>query len=447
MLSRFKDFLAENKLHHPKDRYLLAVSGGVDSVVMAHLFKEAGFPFAVVHCNFSLRGKASDADETFVRKLAERHDVPCFVKRFETEAYARENRLSIQEAARNLRYAWFEEVRQKEKYTQICTAHHRDDSQETFFINLLRGTGLAGLTGVPVKNNRVIRPLLFAFKAELEAYALENRLKYRQDKSNESDDYLRNRLRHQLFSLLETLNPAYRQTLDRSMRQLSEANTVLHDYTLLRRGELLKPAGKEWVVRLDTLKETSPLSFWLLVLLNDFGFSETVLHNLADLLAKKAYAGKVFQADNYELLVESQQLRIRKRVRNKKRSPSLKISRKQASYTLPFPFELAFKKAGPHSKIPRESMVGCLDTDKLKFPLLLRKYKTGDRFRPLGMKGSKLVSDFMTDHKFPQSVKENTWVLESEGQIAWLVGLRIDERFKVDKDTTEIALFRVEGEK
>jgi tRNA(Ile)-lysidine synthase len=443
MLSRFLAFGKKQKLFHPKDTFLLAVSGGVDSIVMAALFSEAGFPFSIAHCNFSLRGAESDGDEKFVRSLAGKLGVPCFVKRFETEKYAKSNKLGIQEAARTLRYDWFEQLRQEKHFAFLCTAHHQDDSIETFFINLLRGTGLAGLTGVPVKNKKIIRPMLFALKSEVAAYAEEKGLKYREDGSNAGDDYLRNRLRHQLLPLLEEFNPAFRQTMAGNLARLGDVREAMEAMVRKRKPEILHRDARGWHLLRAELKELEPLRFWLYSLFREFEFSETVISNICDGLGKKSFSGKTFHSPDFELIVERDRLRINKTGKRENQEETLNIERNAASYTSPCLLRVDFVSTPKSFQIPPEREVACLDSGKLQFPLQLRKWKTGDRFHPLGMKGSKLVSDFMTDLKQPASWKEDTWLLVSRNQIAWVAGYRVDERFKMTPQTKEAVLLRL----
>jgi tRNA(Ile)-lysidine synthase len=443
MLYQFLAFGKKQKLYHSRDNYLLAVSGGVDSVVMAHLFKESGFSFSMAHCNFSLRGAESDADEKFVRALAKELKVPCFVKRFETKNYSKSKKIGIQEAARKLRYEWFEELRKEHRFSFLCTAHHRDDSIETFFINLLRGTGLAGLTGVPVKNKRIIRPLLFALKSELIHYAEERRLRYREDRSNNGDDYLRNRLRHQLVPLFEGISPAFRQTMVGNMARLRDVKEAMETIVSNRKPEILHRNAIGWQILLRDLKGLTPLRFWLHILLLEFEFSETVIGNICEGLNKKPFSGKRFYSPAFELVVERDRLRITKIRKNNRQQEGLDIAKTEAAYTSPVPLRVEFLKIIKSFRIPKEASFACLDSSNLLFPLQLRKWKTGDRFQPLGMKGSKLLSDFMTDNKAPSSWKKDTWVLESNGKIAWVLGYRIDDRFKVTPQTTEAVLLRL----
>jgi tRNA(Ile)-lysidine synthase len=443
MLNSFLVFCKQQHLFHPKERFLLAVSGGIDSVVMAYIFKEAGLCFGIAHCNFSLRGKESEADELFVKKLSASLGVECYTTRFDTNKYAETHKLSIQEAARELRYDWFEKTRRKHKFKYICTAHHGDDSIETFFINLLRGTGLAGLTGIPLRNKRVIRPILFASKKDILQYAVQKKIKYREDSSNEGDDYLRNRLRHMLVPLLEELSPSFRQTMLGDMQRLDDTRVAMDHLFSKYKSEMLRKSDSQWYIMFADLKGKEPLRFWLFHLLHEFGFHQSVIDNLCTLLSQKFKSGKLVRNDKFELHVERDRLSIRKKSRNKEQIQSIKINKDIRVLSTPFPLTiemLSFNKSIP---FPTESGIACLDAAKLEFPLVLRKWKIGDRFQPLGMKGSKLLSDFFSDQKFSSKAKEDVWVLESKGKIAWIVGHRIDERFKLRPETEKAFLFRL----
>jgi tRNA(Ile)-lysidine synthase len=443
MLTRFQRFVKENQLFREDDRLLLAVSGGVDSVVMAHLLKEADLNFAIAHCNFGLRGNESEGDEAFVQNLAHSLGVKCYVKKFETCAFSEEQNLSIQEAARKLRYAWFEELLTGENFSLICTAHHTDDSIETFFINLLRGTGLAGLTGVPLRNGYVVRPMLFASKADILNHAAMNALAFREDSSNEGDAYLRNRVRHSLLPLLEELNPSFRSTLSGDMQRLADARTVLDTIILQEKIKLLHADGEDLFILTDDLLIKKPLRFWIYGVLKDFGFNESVAENLEEMLLKKKHSGQKFESPEYELRVERDRFLIRRK-KEQMEDESLRILRQSLRLDTPIAMRIEIQTVDGNFRTSSDQEKACLDAGKLEFPLLLRKWRTGDRFQPLGMKGSKLLSDYFSDNKFSYSQKEQVWVLESGAQIAWLVGHRIDERYRVDENTKEVMFFSLD---
>ncbi len=438
MLEAFLSFVKEHKLFNEEERILLAVSGGLDSVVMAHLFQRAGFRFGIAHCNFLLRGKESDGDEAFVRDLAGILGVEFYDEKFETEKYASHHKYGIQEAARLLRYNWFKDLRLQHDFAYVCTAHHSDDSIETFFVNLTRGAGIDGLRGIPMKNENVIRPLLFAGRAEILAFAEKEQLSFREDSSNANDKYLRNKIRHSLLPVLEELNPSIRKTILKEMQHISDAGMVLGKFMLEQKKACLHTDGTDVYFLLKDLEDKQPLRFYLFEWLKEFGFKEPAIVNLEEVLKKKEHAGKTFHASDYTLSVERDRLSIRKRKMTVQ--AELLFEKKSASYSSPIAFKTRMVLERKDFIIPNNSTLACLDADKLNFPLLLRKWREGDRFQPLGMKGSKLLSDYFSDNKFSAASKEQAWVIESRGEIAWLVEHRIDERFKVEEGTRAVFL-------
>ncbi|HEV7230716.1 MAG TPA: tRNA lysidine(34) synthetase TilS [Bacteroidia bacterium] len=437
MLARFKQFIQANRLFLSEDKVLLAVSGGADSVVMAHLFKQAGIPFSVAHCNFSLRGTESDAEEAFVKKLAASFGADFYAKKFDTEKYAADRKQSIQEAARDLRYDWFEQIRRELKLSCICTAHHADDSMETFFVNLIRGTGIDGLSGIPLRNNQIRRPLLFASRQDILNFAEQEHISYCNDSSNASDAYLRNRIRHSLVPLLEQLSPAFRKTIQNEMQYLGDASEVINGFQNRLKAQVIQSDGTGYFILRKDLKEWKPLRFYVYSCLKDFGFKETTVTSLVEFLEENTGTGKMFHSSTHDLYVERDRLLIRKKTGTSDEKEYL-LEKTKAVFNLPFSFSTDIF---PHTKefvptsLPSEAF---LDAGKLDFPLLLRKWKAGDRFQPLGMKGSKLLSDFFTDGHFSKSMKDNAWVLVSRGEIAWVVGHRIDERFKLEPSSQEV---------
>jgi tRNA(Ile)-lysidine synthase len=437
MLSAFQSFIRSQELFKKEDRILLAVSGGLDSVVMTHLFQKAGYKFSIAHCNFCMRGKESDAEEIFVKKMAKRMNVDFFSTRFATIDYAEKHKKSIQEAARDLRYTWFENLRIKHGFADVATAHHLDDSIETFFINLLRSSGMDGLKGIAAKQGFVRRPLLFATREAIRQYATKEKIRYREDSSNAGDDYLRNKIRHKLLPVLEELNSGYREHIAQSMQHIKEAGTVLNGFMDGEKKRLLHAEGNNFYLLMSELRRVSPLGFYLHDLLDSFGFHPPVLKQLEQLLTKEHSSGKKIISANYELNLERDRCLVSPRKQNGEKQ-SISVSIRKKVYAAPFPFTLNLISGSMPGKIPSHASIACLDHGKLVFPLVLRPWKKGDRFQPLGMKGRKLLSDYFTDQKVSVAKKEEAWVLESEGQIVWLVGYRIDERYKVDQKTRQI---------
>ncbi len=436
MLDSFNSFIAVHQLCNRDDKLLLTISGGADSVVMAHLFRRSGFSFAVAHCNFSLRGKESDDDEAFVKKLAsETFLVDFFVTRFDTNAYAKEHKLSVQQAARELRYTWFEEIRSAHKFSYIATAHHADDQLETFFINLMRGTGIAGLSGIPLKQNHIIRPLLFASRAEIEAFALQNKLSFRNDSSNQSDKYLRNKIRLKLFPLLEEINPSFRDTVSQSIQNLKNTELIYKEH--LQKLNLTQcNKNGEMRIEINRLKALKPGAHYLFELISGYGFNRPVCKDIFTTL--DGISGKQFHSSTHTIIRDREHLII---------YPNPIIMDQDSEYLVTFgttelsvPMHLKLKEiknTGEHELNNGED-VAMVDMDRLTFPLLIRKWQEGDFFYPLGMKTKKKLSDFFIDNKMSLKEKSDVWLLCSCGEIVWVIGHRIDERYKVRPKTDNI---------
>lgn len=418
------------------DSILLTVSGGIDSVVMCELFHKAKLKFAIAHCNFQLREAESDADELFVKQLAKKYDVPFFCKQFNTSAYADEKNCSIQMAARDLRYKWFEEIRKREKFQYIATAHHQDDSVETFFINLVRGTGISGLHGILPKQGKIIRPLLFTNKGEIENFAKKNKLKYREDSSNASDKYVRNKLRHQVIPVLKELNPALGNTINENIQRLRDVELIYKNEIENKRKAFVKKEKKNHTISIEQLKKL-PLPYpYLYEFLKPYNFNATTVESI--IAALSGESGKQFYSDTHRLIKDRNSLIIEKVPGVKNQELRINIHKDQKELIIEG-IKLKFRTLheNPKSKIlhPKSE---CIDFNKLEFPLEVRKWEKGDAFYPLGMKGKKKLSDFFIDKKLSISQKENTWLLTSKGKIVWVIGLRIDERFKITDKTKKI---------
>jgi tRNA(Ile)-lysidine synthase len=418
--------------------YLLAVSGGIDSMVMAHLFIGSGYRCAVAHCNFSLRGDESDSDEDLVRIFAEGYGVPFYTVRFDTNRYASENGISTQIAARELRYNWFEQLRKEYGFAKIAIAHNSDDSLETFFINLSRGTGLAGLTGIPQNTASIIRPLLGFSRKDIEEYAAANSVRYREDSSNLSDKYLRNKLRHSVLTALDDINPSFREKAAESIAYLHKANRFIEMETeiFMQNNSFVK--GNDVFIPLDEIRQFHSKEIRMFYILKTYGFRGDAIESVCDCI-DNAVCGKQFFSSAYCLLIDRTYLII---------SP---VNENLSSYTLDedadihtdtFALRCEVVEKDSEFQLLRNKYVGEFDLSKLKFPLILRPRKDGDRFMPLGMKGQKKLSDFFIDIKLPVTEKKRQMVLVSGEHIVWLVGLRPDERFKVTESTTKILRVR-----
>lgn len=443
MLHRFTDFIKSESLFGNSDRILVAVSGGVDSVALCCLMHDAGFQFAIAHCNFSLRGSESDEDEAFVKKLGETYKVPYFAVRFNTRQVAREEGISIQMAARKLRYEWFEEVRISAGYNFIATAHQLDDQAETFFINLLRGTGLAGLHGIFPKQGNIIRPLLFATRDEILGFALARKLAWRDDSSNLSTKYLRNRLRLEVLPSIRKMDNQFARNLDSTIRRLRGTESIYRQKIDEGKSDLIEHTASGDRILISYLMEFIPVETWLFEILRQYGFSETVTREIAFSLG--GTESKVFYSLSHRLLRDRDYLVIEKidEITGSDDNEYLVYDTGHSIVsTAPASITFYIREAeGFH--MPEKPGVACFDCDKLRFPLVLRHWREGDRMVPLGMKGSKKLSDLFTDLKLSHSEKRNTWILCSGKDIVWIAGLRTDGRFKITNRTKNILIAEV----
>jgi tRNA(Ile)-lysidine synthase len=448
MIDQFQVYINRYNLIAEGDKLILALSGGIDSMVLADLLLKAKVEFVAAHCNFHLRGVESDGDEKYVREYAERHGIQCFVKHFDTEQYAAEQGISIEMAARDLRYAWFEELRQQLGYDIIAVAHHADDQAETFFINLLRGAGLRGLKGMQPRNGVIIRPLLWASREQIRQYAVENQIAWREDHTNAESVYLRNRIRNQLLPAFDKLHPEARQGLYKSLEHLASENELYRALLNEKLGQIVERDGDVWrlpyAVGPSTGSGTSVFSFQLLFeWLRNYGFNTDQCHFIYDALGTGI--GNQYCSPTHCVVIGRDDFQLSEI----KEKTDDEIQIEIGEEAIVSPIHLCFSKLEKTEDfvIDMSPDVAQLDFDKLKFPLTLRHWQHGDRFHPLGMKGSKLLSDFFVDQKFTEWQKQNVWLLVSaDGDILWVVGYRIDDRFKIVDDTKavlECRLFRL----
>ena len=418
-------------------KYLLAVSGGIDSMAMAHLFANSEYKSAIAHCNFSLRGAESDGDEEFVRNFADKNGLPFFSIRFDTEEYAAANRLSIQLAARELRYRWFEQIRAENGFDKIALAHNSDDSLETFFINLLRGAGLNGLTGISSLTDVLVRPLIDFSRKDIEAYTAANRVQFREDSSNSSHKYLRNKIRHLALPLLDETSPSFRKQAAKTIARLTEANEFMKTEIeqFLSANSFLK--NSDLYISLASLREAHSPKIRLFYLLEPYGFKGEMLTNIHKSI-EHAVSGKQFFSPSHLLLIDREYLIISPLSEN----PSAFTVNENSSIACEhFDLNCETLVRDEHFSLKYNSFIGEFDHAKLKFPLVVRNVESGDRFVPLGMNGSKKLSDFLINQKLPQTEKRRQQVVVSDNKIIWLIGLRPDNRFKVTEATKKI--FRI----
>jgi len=442
MISKFKSFISQHNLCNDQQQIMLALSGGVDSVVMTDLFCMSGFSCMLLHCNFGLRGDESEGDESFVRALAASYELPVFVKRFETEAYAEDKGISIQMAARELRYDWFSEMAARHDVEVIATAHNLNDSVETTLLNMSRGTGIRGLTGIPVRNGRYIRPLLYATRSEIMAYSRLHQLKYREDSSNSSTKYQRNKVRHDLIPLFEEINPAFIRTMGENIHRFEDAHTIYRERVAQVREKLFTDRGTHVEVDLHGLRALQPLGSWLYELFNEYGFSMDQCLNIEKILDSSS--GKQFISPIYRLFKDRDKLLL-----FKSRDTAFEryyIDSPESNAALPFAMDIEVMDRDELKDFPEDPDIALIDLDMLSFPLMLRKWQHGDYFFPLGMDQMKKVSDFFIDNKVPVPVKKHTWILTSGKKIVWIMGLRIDNRFRITDATLRILKLHFYGQ-
>ena len=443
MLQQFRQFISDNRLFSGKDKILAAVSGGMDSVALCSLFRQARINFGIAHCNFLLRGSESDADEEFVRQLASEYGVNFYTRSFETSEYARAKGISIQMAARDLRYAWFDELIKTEGYSSVATAHHLDDQSETFFINLLRGSGLSGIHGILPKQGNIVRPMLFATREEIDDFVRDNRLPYREDSSNKSRKYLRNRLRHELMPVLMNIDPAFSHKLNQTMLHIRGIEDILNQKVNEVSERIVIKKQDQFQVEISKIKELNPFETWTYLILQPFGFSAAVVNEVVE--AMEGISGKMFFSQTHRLVKDREILIIEPLANLNPAQLQYFIGEDTPEITRPFPMEFSSMPVAETLEMLHNPAFACLDAGKLKYPLTLRLWQKGDRFIPFGMKGWKKVSDFLTDLKLPVPEKEKTWLMLSAGDVVWIVGKRIDDRFRISKQTYGAKVIHLTG--
>ena len=425
---RIQHFIEENNLFGFNDKVLVALSGGADSVALLRVLTELGYLCECAHCNFHLRGEESDRDEQFVRSLCQEHQIPLHVKHFETESYAKEKQISIEMAARELRYAWFEELRNETKSMVIAVAHHRDDSVETFLLNLIRGTGINGLKGIQAKNGHIVRPLLETSRENILNYLDHLQQNYVTDSTNLQDEYMRNKIRLNLLPIMKEMNPSIMESIQDTAEKLAEAANIYNQ----NRKEILETSiqttSDGYMLPIRTiLEDTAPQSLlheWL----SPVGFNSSQIKDIHQSL-KNEQSGKLFISNKWELL----------RDRN-----FLILQPKQKEENI---HEIIIETIEVDNDfiLLKDKNIACLDADKVALPLEIRKWKKGDKFFPFGMKGQKKVSDYLTDKKFSLFQKEKQYVACSEGKIVWLIGERTDERFKITERTQRALILKIQS--
>lgn len=431
---RFRHHLLQRCGVNEQLRILVGLSGGADSVALLHLLKAAGHTTIAAHCNFNLRGSESDADEAFVRGLCRKEGIEVHVQSFDTTAYARSHKLSIEMAARELRYRWFQQLMAQHNCALLATGHHGNDAIETFFLNLSRGTGVRGLTGMDYRREQLIRPLLFASADEIRNFCKERALSWREDATNSETLFVRNKIRHRIQPLFEELNPSFFATMQHNLDHLRELAAFFDTEMEKLRNEWVAQEGDTHLIPLRLLREHPQKNSVLFELLRPYGFNSKVAQQIAEGLDSEP--GRQFFSATHRLVIDRYNLLLVKDQENDQNRYILEGGCKQLTVPLSLKWASYPKtEAFILSKNPHEVQ---LDAELIDFPLYLRKARPGDRFIPLGMTGFKKISDFYVDQKLSLLQKEDTWLLTNGHDILWVVGHRIDERYKITPSTRTI---------
>lgn len=438
-LTRFNSFVQQHQLFNRQSKILAAVSGGIDSVLMAAMLNAGDYQFAIAHCNFQLRGDEALRDQDFCRNLAQKYNVPFYTTNFDTTGYATQNRLSIQMAARNLRYQWFQQLRQQHGFDVITLAHHQNDTIETILLNLTRGTGIAGLHGIKPQNGHLTRPMLAFTRNEVAAEAAREGLQHVEDSSNASVKYARNKIRHEVVPKLKELNPNLEHTFQEHLQHFNELELLLELQLEQQRTALFSYHKGEVHIDLSGVKQLYPLHLLLHGLLKPFGFNSSTVTDLIENLDQ--HAGRKFESSNWLLVLDREKLILSSAADTPLQPVTILPDAPEAIFGT---YRLKQMRAELPYELIADATVAAVDAAQLVYPLTVRTWQTGDYFYPLGMKTRKKLSDFFINLKIPLQRKNSIPVLvNGNQQVIWVAGLRLDNRYKITSGTKKIAIFEL----
>jgi len=443
MINAFKNFIDSLIPNANNKRYLLAVSGGIDSMVMLHLFQQSSFSFAVANINFKLRGEEADSEAVFLYKYCLKNKIKLYQTAFDTEEYAIANKISIQMAARDLRYQWFERLAEEEKYNYVAIAHHLDDQSETFFINTLRGTGIAGLHGIAKIKNNIIRPLLFSTREEITQYALKNNIPYKDDSSNASDKYQRNYIRHHILPEFYNLRNDFSRSLDITISHISEVEQYANIHIAKELDTIIEENDSGiFQININKLLKSNFHNLLLYNALKEYNFQNSHIQDITKLIKSNA-TGKTVISSTHKITIDRENLLLHKIQDKDINNLEIQINSLEDNSWDISDIKLEFPFSGEY-RINNQNLA-FLDFDKLKFPLTIRNWKYGDSFRPLGMKGEKKLSDFFIDEKISNIKKKKIKLLCSSNKIIWVIGYRIDNKYRITNNTKSILKLEYNG--
>ncbi|WAC42356.1 tRNA lysidine(34) synthetase TilS [Pedobacter sp. SL55] len=436
-LQQFTDYISQHQLFEKNNHVLLAVSGGKDSVLMAQLFKLAGFNFSIAHCNFNLRANEAQRDEAFVKLLAEGFGVPFHIVHFDTKAFAEQHHISTQMAARQLRYNWFEELRVKHNYQYVAVAHHQNDAIETVLLNLVRGTGISGMHGILPKRGHLIRPLLFLSRQEIDDIVASNNFSFVEDSSNQSSKYARNKIRLNVIPHLREINPKLEETFAENIHRFAETEILLQRVVAETRKKIFREEQGNVTIDIGAIMNLQPRKLLLFELLKPLNFTAAVVDEILNALGKQS--GTSFYSRSHRLTIDRARLIISLTAEQEQ-----ELSYLHGEGSLRLPNGLLTLSVSENLNFKSDKNFAYLDANLLIFPLVLRSRQPGDRFKPLGMKSFKKLSDFFVDEKVPLPQKDKVpLLLNGNGDLLWVVGMRQDERYKVSATTKKVAIFEL----